>query len=142
LSDKKARFLRENCFLKLSTEYSVKKLECKLVGDPDWVKFKQVNFKKWFRHKRNELKNLNSSGEVPRVMADYAQISGDHLLLAIKHWGEILDETNQLIELGNLPNCPNIFKGKLVLVIGDDSGQGRVESSQLLRMVINLSRNF
>ena len=124
MSDRKSRFLRDNCFLKLCSEYGVKKIEAKLLGDPNWVTYKELNFKKWFRKKRNELNNLDDSGEVPRVVCQFAQISGDHLLQAIKHWVELLIETDQFIDLGTLPNCPDILKGKLVLIIGDDSSQG------------------
>ena len=124
LSDKKARFLREICKLKLSTEYSVKKLENTLLGNLNWVKMKQINFPKWFRQLNNELKNLDTNGQVPRVVADYAQISGDQLPCVITHWAQLLFETNQLVELGDMPNCPTILRNKLVVVVGDDSGQG------------------
>ena len=104
--------------MKLSTEYSVKKLENKLLGDGDWVKMKQVNFPKWFRKYNNELKNLDGNGEVPRTIADYAQINGADLLKVITHWAQILSDSKQLVELGSMPNCPAILRDKLVVVVG------------------------
>ena len=110
--------MRVKCLVRLSTEYAWKGLERMLIGDPSWIKRNQFDFKKWFRH------FINEPDEVPRVVAEYVQIRGQNLLKAIKHWGEVLHQTNQLIDLQDFPNCPEILTNKLVLVIGDDSGQG------------------
>ena len=79
---------------------------------------KQVNFPKWFRKYNNELKNLDGNGEVPRTIADYAQINGADLLKVITHWAQILSDSKQLVELGSMPNCPAILRDKLVVVVG------------------------
>lgn len=124
MSDKKCRFLRDKSLVKLNSEYAVKKIETELIGNPDWIQVTHVDFKKWYRKLSNELENLDPSGNVPRVHAWYAQIRGDDLLKAIQNWAAFLVETSQMTELGDLPNCPEELKQKVVLVVGDDSGQG------------------
>ena len=123
MSDKKCRFVKANSILQLSTEYSVKKIETEIVGNPDWIKVIKVDVKKWYRNLRDEVRNSGADGEVPRVIAYYAQIVGRDLISAIQHWLDTLVNSGQFLELGDLPNCPEAFKQKVVLIVGDDSGQ-------------------
>ena len=116
--------MRDICKVPLSTEYSVKKLENKLIGNPDWVEMKHLEFPKWFRKLASELNNLDKNGEVPKVEPIFAQVNGEHLASLISHWAQVLAETGQLVELADLPNCPDTLKDKVVLIVGDDSGQG------------------
>ena len=102
----------------------MKKIENEILGNPDWVKVKDINVKKWYRKESNEVKNKDNNGLIPRVKASYAQIGGNDLLLSIQHWLDIIVKTGQFLELGSLENCPEDLKQKIVIVIGDDSGQG------------------
>ena len=83
----------------------------------------KVDVKKWYRKLPDEVRNSGTDVQVPRVIAYYAQIGGSDLISAIQHWLDTLVNSGQFLELGDLPNCPEAFKQKVVLIVGDDSGQ-------------------
>ena len=53
-----------------------------------------------------------------------SKISKDDIQNAVQHWASTLTDRGEFIELQQFENCPEILHDCIVLVLGNDSGQG------------------
>ena len=125
LSDDDCRYVRGISLVGLSSEYSVKKLKSELLGNggKGWAKAEKLSVKKWFRDENKETKNC-VDGTPQRQDVVLSRIPKDDVMTAVQHWATLLTERGQYIDLQQLDNCPKILFDCVVLVLGNDSGQG------------------
>ena len=125
LSDDDCRYIRGVSMVGLSSEYAVKKLRTQLMGNQGqgWVKTEKLTLNKWFRTEANEIKNYKR-GEPAKKEIIIGKIPKRDLNTAVKHWAEVLTSDGQYCDMQTLDNCPDILKDTVILVVGNDSGQG------------------
>ena len=125
LSDDDARFVRGISLIGLSSEGSVKRLRKELLGNAGqgWATSESISVKKWFRDGNKEIQN-KVGGEPMRQEIIVCKISKDDIQNAVQHWASTLTDRGEFIELQQFENCPEILHDCIVLVLGNDSGQG------------------
>ena len=102
LSNDDCRYVKSISLVGLNTEYSVKKLRSKLVGNGK-------NYK---------------NGQPARKEIVIGKIPKEHMHAAVQHWADILTDQGQYVDMQSLENCPEDLHDSVVLVLGNDSGQG------------------
>ena len=125
LSDDDSRYVRGISLVGLASEYSVKKLRSELLGNEGkgWAKSEKMFVKKWFRDENKELKNYEN-GEPQKQEIIIARIPQENILTAVQHWANTLTERGEFVEMQDFENCPEILRDSVVLILGNDSGQG------------------
>ena len=125
LSDDDCRYLRGISMVALASEYSVKRLRTHLMGNQGqgWVKTEKMTLSKWFRTKENEIKN-SKGGEPVKKEIIVGRIPKEDIVSAVKHWAEVLTSDGQYQDMQSLEHCPEILSDTVILVVGNDSGQG------------------
>ena len=125
LSNDDCRYVKSISLVGLNTEYSVKKLRSKLMGNygKGWVEADKISVKKWFRKPENEDENYKN-GQPARKEIVIGKIPKEHMHAAVQHWADILTDQGQYVDMQSLENCPEDLHDSVVLVLGNDSGQG------------------
>ena len=125
LSEDDCRYVRGISLIGLSTEYSVKKLKGELLGNngQGWVKGEKISLKKWYRKKKKEdAKCKNGLPERKQIVI--GRIPKEDISSAVQHWASTITERGDFIEMQSLENCPKVLEDTVVMVVGNDSGQG------------------
>jgi hypothetical protein len=125
LSEDDARYVRKISLVGLSSEYSVKKLRCELLGNEGkgFAKADKFSVKKWYRDKTQEIKNY-VDGEPKRQDVIVGRIPSEYVQTAVQHWANALSERGEYVDLQQFDNCPEVLHDSVVLILGNDSGQG------------------
>ena len=125
LSDDDARYVRAISLICLAPEYSVKKKRAELLGNngKGWVVSEKVTFKKWYRHETGELKHFKK-GQPERKEVFIGKISKEDIASALQHWANVVTESGDFVEMQSLEHCPKVLEDKVIIVCGNDSGQG------------------
>ena len=125
LSEDACRYIRKISLIGLSSEYSVKKLRHELLGNDGkgYVEAKKLIVKKWYRDYNQELKNFEKGGPKQQEVI-VGCIPSDNIAIAVQHWAEQLTQRDEYVDLQQFENCPDILRDTVVVVIGNDSGQG------------------
>ena len=125
LSEDAARYVRSISLVGLASEYSIKQLRTELLGNggKGWIQTEKLTFKKWFRKRANEVKNSkNGQPAVKEIII--GKIHKEDIIPAVQHWADTLSSSGQYVDMQDMANCPDILKDTVVLVCGNDSGQG------------------
>ena len=125
LSEDDGRYVRSISLVGLASEYSIKQLKTELLGNSGkgWVKAEKLTFKKWFRTRPNEIKNSeNGKAAVKEIII--GKIPKEDIIPAVKHWADTLSRSDQYVDMQDMPDCPDILRDTVVIVCGNDSGQG------------------
>ena len=125
LSDDDARYVRSISLVGLSSEYSVKQKRSELMGNggSGWVVAEKKTLKKWFRKPVAEANN-SINGQAAQKIVVFGRISKSDIVLAVQHWAQMVTDHEQYIDLQTLDNCPDILRDCVVVILGNDSGQG------------------
>ena len=125
LSDDDCRYIRSISLVGLASEYSVKKFRSELMGNNGvgWVQAEKVSFKKWFRKELNEKKN-HKNGQPARKEIVIGKIPEQNIPTAVQHWADVVTSQGQYQDMQSMEHCPPILHDCVVLVVGNDSGQG------------------
>ena len=125
LSEDDCRYVRGISLIRLSSEYSVKKLRCEILGNEGkgWVKAKKLTVKKWYRHDRKEQENYKNLIPARKEIV-IGQIPQENIATTVQHWANLITERGDFIEIQSLEDCPIILRDSVIVVVGNDSGQG------------------
>ena len=125
MSDDDSRYVRGISLVGLASEYSVKKLRSELLGNEGkgWAKSEKMSVIKCFRDENKELTNYED-GEPQKQEIIIARIPQENILTAVQHWANTLTERGEFVEMQDFDNCPEILRDSVVLILGNDSGQG------------------
>ena len=63
-------------------------------------------------------------GREPKQEVVTVRIPKEDIKTAVQHWASILTERGEFVELQSFENCPPILHGAVVVILGNDSGQG------------------
>ena len=127
LSEDHARYVRNIGLLPLATEYAVRKRKLELMGGLQgrgWVMCKKYSLRRWFRTEKEEINHREKGGAARRDWI-VGSVKPDCLAAAVQHWANVLTERGQYVSLGDQSDCPELLKEAVVLVTGNDAGQGR-----------------
>ena len=127
LTDDDCRYIRAISLIGLATEYSVKKLRKQLLGNDGkgWSKAEKMSVKKWFRNVNKEVENT-IDGKEQRQEVVVVRVAKDDIETAVQHWATKLTEQGQYVDMQEFENCPEILHDSVLLILGNDSGQGFV----------------
>ena len=125
LSNDDSRYVRSISLVGLSSEHAVNKLRSKLMGNDGkgWVEAEKVTFRKWFRKKTNEIKN-SKNGQPAKKEVVIGRIPKSNLQSAIQHWADVISDSGEYRDMQDMEFCPEVLRDCVVVVVGNDSGQG------------------
>ena len=124
MSEDDARYLRSYSLVGLATEYSVRQLRSHLMGNggQGWVQSKKETVKKWYRTQQTEINNY-VDGRAAEKDIFITKISKSDIIPAVQHWATTLTSSGQYVDMQSLPDCPDILRDAVLLMVGNDSGQ-------------------
>ena len=127
LSDDECRYVRGISLIGLASEYSMKCLKARLLGNSGkgWLEADKMSLRKWYRDGRSEGLNRGKQ-EVVIVSIPKLEIK-----TALQHWTSCLTERGEFVELQSFENCPPILYDAVALILGNDSGK----PSQIVQML-------
>ena len=148
LSDDDARLLRGYSIVGLASEYAVKQKRTELLGNQGqgWTKFEKLILTKWYRNEANEINNY-VRGEPAKQEIVFGRIPKSDIITAVKHWASVLTSEGLYCDMQSWDFCPDILRDAVILVTGNDSGQGctregLVESRIVLCLVVKTVQHY
>ena len=84
---------------------------------------KKYSWKKWFRKPAKEMSKMKN-GICARKDIVIGKIPKCDLVTAVKHFAKMVTNQGHYVDLQTLDHCPDILRDCVVLVMGNDSGQG------------------
>ena len=127
LSEDHARYVRNIGLLPLATEYGVRKRKWELMGGlqgKGWVVCKKYSLRRWFRTEKEEINHREKGGAARRDWI-VGSVKPGCLAATVQHWANVLTDRGQYVSLGDQSDCPELLKEAVVIVTGNDAGQGR-----------------
>ena len=86
-------------------------------------------------------------GEPAKQEIVFGRIPKSDIITAVKHWASVLTSEGLYCDMQSWDNCPDILRDAVILVTGNDSGQGctregLVESRIVLCLVVRTVQHY